>query len=266
MIKYRILTGIILIPLFIFLLFYLPPLWFCVVTGCIVILGAWEWSYFLGVKKFLPSLIYPVIIFWCLYIAFLIPVLYLLYASLLFWLIALLLVLFYPRSSGFWGKSYLIRGIMGVLVLIPCWLALNFIRNAENGIAILLYIFILIWVADSAAFFVGKKWGKHKMIPNVSPGKSFEGLLGALIAVCLLVIITLSVLQIPSSVWISAFVLSIATFLFSVLGDLFESMLKRNVDLKDSSRLLPGHGGILDRIDSLTAAAPIFTLGAIWLQ
>ena len=84
MIKYRILTGAILLPLFVFLLFYLPPLWFCVLTGCFVILGAWEWSYFLGVKRFLPSLIYPMIIFWLIYAAFLLPVLHILYAAFIF--------------------------------------------------------------------------------------------------------------------------------------------------------------------------------------
>lgn len=266
MIKYRILTGAILLPLFVFLLFYLPPLWFCGLTGFFVVLGAWEWSYFLGVKRFLPSLIYPTIVFWLIYAAFLLPVLYILYAGFIFWLIAILLILLYPRSSRVWGKSYFLRGIMGIMVLIPCWLSLNFLRNAENGIAIILYIFILIWVADSTAFFVGRKWGNHKIIPKVSPGKSYEGLFGALIAICCVVIVTIYLLQIPSTVWPYAFILSIATFIFSVVGDLFESMLKRNVDLKDSGRLLPGHGGILDRIDSLTAAAPIFTLGAIWLQ
>lgn len=266
MLKYRILTGIILVPIFVFLLFYLSPQTFCFMTALLVLGGAWEWSFFLGIKRLSLSFIYPVIVFLCLGLVFLVPVVFVLYAAFIFWILAVVLVLIYPKASSFWGKGYLIRGAMGVMVLVPCWVAVNFIRNAENGTATLLYILVLVWFSDSAAYFVGKKWGKHKLIPEVSPGKSYEGLVGALVAVSVLVMLALYFLQMPTSVWVGVFILSIVTFLFSVVGDLFESMLKRNVGLKDSGKLLPGHGGILDRMDSLTAALPIFTLGAVWLQ
>ena len=159
----------------------------------------------------------------------------------------------------------LVRGIMGILVLMPCWLALNFIRVLPSGEMILLALFVLIWGADTGAYFAGKKWGKHKIIPQVSPGKSWEGLAGALLTTVLLVFCLLTALKFPpADIWV-LLLLSLVTVLFSVLGDLFESMLKRKVDLKDSGTILPGHGGILDRIDSLTAAAPIFALGLILL-
>lgn len=220
---------------------------------------------FLGVKRFPHCLIYPLIMVCMLFIALTWPIPYVLYVAFAWWFMACLLVVIYPRGHKAWGKSLFWRALMGILVLIPCWLAINFIRAAENGPFILLFLFVLIWGADSAAYFVGKKWGKHKLSPSVSPGKSWEGLIGALLITSFIALAVLGWSRIPYSVWPWAILLSFATVIFSVVGDLFESMLKRNVGLKDSGQLLPGHGGLLDRIDSLTAAAPVFALGLIWM-
>jgi phosphatidate cytidylyltransferase len=187
----------------------------------------------------------------------------LLFITLAWWLIALILVALYPRASQTWGQSVWMRGAMGLLVLIPCWRAINVIHGAEDGPYKLLFLFVLIWGADTFAYFAGRQWGKHKLAPNVSPGKTVQGLCGALFGTTVITVGALVLLGIPQQFWLCGMVLSMVTVLFSVLGDLFESMLKRNVGLKDSGQLLPGHGGILDRIDSLTAAAPIFALGAI---
>lgn len=126
----------------------------------------------------------------------------------------------------------------------------------------LMYVFLLVWCADSGAYFVGRKLGRRKMAPNVSPNKSMEGLAGGL-ATGLLVVIGISVfkLQLSGVALISFVALSAVTILASVLGDLFESMLKRQAGVKDSGTILPGHGGVLDRIDSLLSATPIFALG-----
>ncbi len=156
---------------------------------------------------------------------------------------------------------------MGLMVLIPCWLAINFIRNIpESGIYILLYLFVLIWGADSGAYFAGKLWGKTKIAPKVSPGKTWEGLGGALIVTLIITLGTLYGVHTPYRLWAFVCLITVVTILFSVAGDLFESMLKRNAGLKDSGRLLPGHGGILDRIDSLTAAAPVFLFSTDLMQ
>lgn len=265
MLKYRVITALILIPLFVILVLKLPPVWFCILTGLVVLWGAWEWSFFLGIQKRWGSFLYLFLMIVALLIALELPIVNVLYVSLAWWLLALLLVLIYPKGSHLWGRSVILRALMGMFVLIPCWLAINLIRNADDGVYILLFLFILIWNADISAYFVGRKWGKHKLLPEVSPGKSWQGLLGALCATSILAILVLAAFQVPYSMWPFAILLSLITVLFSVLGDLFESMLKRNVGLKDSGRLLPGHGGLLDRIDSLTAASPVFALGALAL-
>lgn len=262
MLKYRIMTALILIPIFLALVIKLPPLGFCLFTGALVIVGAWEWSFFMGVKQTRTSLIYPFFMIFLLAGAMSLPLLYILYAALAWWVVALGLVVLYPRASATWGKSLPIRALMGVFVLIPCWLAVNYIRNADDGIMILLFLFALIWGADTGAYFAGRAWGKHKLAPLVSPGKTWEGLIGALLVTLIITFGVLFAEHMPTNVWTAAVTLSVVTVLFSVLGDLVESMLKRNAGLKDSGQILPGHGGILDRIDSLTAAAPAFAVGA----
>lgn len=266
MLKYRLLTAIILIPLFVYLLFTLPPQWFCLLTAGVVLWAAWEWSLFLEIKLRMGRLLYVFLIAWMMLGAFLIPILPVLYVALCFWLTAIGLVLWYPKGRFLWAQGYLIRGLMGIIVLVPTWLAINWMRNAENGIDTLLFLFVLIWGADSVAYFAGKKWGKHPLLPAVSPGKTREGLMGALLGTFCIVLGVLILLKIPHVEWPYAFLLSFVTVLFSILGDLFESMLKRQVGLKDSGTILPGHGGVLDRLDSLMSAAPIFALGASWLS
>lgn len=267
MLKQRIITAIVLIPLFILLLFNLPLRGFSLLTGLLVFWAATEWSLLMGVKTGWRRFIFPFIIMASVTFVYFFPAsFYILYATFIWWIVAFLLILRFPKLSSFWGKSIILRGIMGFFVLVPCWLALNYIRYAENGDLILLYLFIIIWGADIGAFFVGRRWGKHKLAPLVSPGKSLEGLLGALIATALLSLLTIFWYHTPYIELGSVLILSIVTVLFSIVGDLFESMLKRNVGLKDSGNLLPGHGGILDRIDSLTAGAPIFVLGLIWMN
>ena len=265
MLKQRIITALILIPIFVFLLLKLSTPAFCILTGFFVIWGAFEWSLFLGVTRFPHCFIFPLIVLVLLLVALVVPLPYVLYPAFAWWLLALLLVVLYPRAQMIWGKSLFLRALMGILVLVPCWVAVNFIRASENGSYVLLFLFVLIWGADSAAFFAGKRFGKHKLSPHVSPGKSWEGLLGALLMTVLIALGVLEWSKTPYPEWSYALLLTLVTVLFSVLGDLFESMLKRNVGLKDSGQLLPGHGGLLDRIDSLTAAAPVFAIGALWM-
>lgn len=265
MLKQRIITAIILVPIFIGLLFFFSPLEFGFFTALITLLAAWEWSHLIGIKKVSSRLLYLLLIAFLLFCMLFIHVVLIFLFSFLCWLIALVLIIFYPRGSNWWSKHIFWRGLMGVLVLIPCWAAVNFIRNQSDGIYALLFLFVLIWGADSAAYAVGKMWGKNKLAPRVSPGKSIQGLLGALAFAIVGALFAEWLCQIPRQVWPWGIVLALITVLFSVVGDLFESMLKRQAGLKDSGKLIPGHGGLLDRIDSLTAAAPIFALGAILL-
>jgi len=261
----RILTAIILIPLTLAALFYSSPQVFCIITGLISLAAAWEWTNLMEIKKTWGRIFYliiaAIIFLWILFI----PVSKVLIVSFVWWLFATLLIVLYPRGSSWWGKSKIVRGIMGLMVLVPCWVAINYIRNEKDGMYALLFLFVLIWGADTAAYFVGKKWGTVKLAPSVSPGKSWQGLCGALIFSMIIVLVTVKLCHLPLAIWPWAFALSLITVMFSIVGDLFESMIKRQAGLKDSGKLLPGHGGLLDRIDSLTAAAPVFVLGGLLL-
>ena len=124
---------------------------------------------------------------------------------------------------------------------------------------------VLIWVADSGAYFTGRAWGKHKLIPNVSPGKSWEGVAGAMVATFITALIAIDLLNIPSTQSFLFVFVTLVTVVYSVIGDLSESMFKRMANMKDSGKILPAHGGILDRIDSLTSGLPVFIAG-LWLM
>lgn len=265
MLKQRIITAIILIPLFLLFLFYASPVWFCIISALITLGGAWEWSNLMGVRSMLGRCIYLGLMILAFAWALVIPITSVFVIAGLWWLVATFLVVIYPRASALWGKSVFVCGLMGIFVLLPCWASLNYIRNLTNGIYALLFLFILIWGADSIAYFVGRKWGVTKLIPQVSPGKSRQGLYGALVSSVFIALIALWWCEMPYAAWLPVVILSLLTVIFSVVGDLFESMMKRQVGIKDSGKLLPGHGGLLDRIDSLTAAAPIFALGCVIL-
>lgn len=263
----RTLTALILIPIFILLIFYLSPKAFCLLTGIIVLWAGWEWSFLMGVKQFKYSFIYPAVLFLALIASIWLYIPGVIIMAAIWWVLALVLVRAYPKFSQVWNKGVIVRGLMGFMTLIPCWLAINFIRNVpSSGIYILLFLFILIWGADSGAYFAGRVWGKTKLAPLVSPGKTWEGVAGALIVTLLLTLTAVYIIHMPYKLWFFACIVACVTVMFSVVGDLFESMLKRNEGLKDSGRLLPGHGGILDRIDSLTAAAPVFLFGIDLIQ
>lgn len=266
MLLHRILTAIILIPLFILAVLKLSPQWFLLLTMLLVILGAWEWSGLMEIKSFPKKIIYPIIILTLLPLSLFLSVTNLLVVSFIWWCSTILLIKNFPESGERFAKSTTARALMGILVLIPCWRAIIFIHAAKNnGPYVLLFLFVLIWGADSAAYFVGRKWGKTKLAPRVSPGKTWEGFYGALVMTLIIALLALYFSHTPYRIWIAAILLSLITVIFSVIGDLFESMLKRQANLKDSGVLIPGHGGVLDRIDSLTAAAPVFALGAIIL-
>ncbi|HVE44803.1 MAG TPA: phosphatidate cytidylyltransferase [Gammaproteobacteria bacterium] len=262
MLKKRILTAIVLIPLFLLILFYLPPLSFCLFTALLTMLAGWEWSGLMGLGGRYRFLYLCCLLLALVAVFFLHPF-FLLWATLVWWLFAAFLVISYPAGVFLW-RARVCQGVMGVFVLAPCWAVINQIRIGSDGLLALLILFALIWGADSVAYFVGRKWGVHKLAPRVSPGKSIEGLIGALVFSVLLAGVVSYCLQASLKEWCAVMLLFVVTTLFSVLGDLFESMIKRHSQVKDASQLLPGHGGFLDRIDSLTAAAPIFALGA-WL-
>ena len=183
-------------------------------------------------------------------------------ASLVIWLMALSWVSKFPTHTNWYGRKL---AFMGMVILVASITAMFSLWQQSPWW--LMYVFLLVWCADSGAYFVGRKLGRRKMAPNVSPNKSMEGLAGGVVTGLLVVIgISVFMLKLTGIALIAFIALSVVTILISVLGDLFESMLKRRADVKDSGTILPGHGGILDRIDSLLSATPIFALGFWGLQ
>ena len=177
-----------------------------------------------------------------------------------------ILTLLYPRCSQYWSGNRTIKGLFGWLTLVPTWLAFMLLRSSEytsnsyHGAQLLMFLFLMVWSADVGAYFVGKSMGKHKLLPNVSPGKTLEGFLGGVVCACLLVGTAGYVMAWDSQQLAIVLLVTVLITSISVLGDLNESMFKRQAGIKDSGSILPGHGGILDRIDSLTATAPIYAL------
>ncbi len=268
MLKQRILTAAILIPLVIFGIFFLPTLYLSLILALVVAIGAWEWAALIHLKETKKRVVYVGIVIASLAGAACIArypagLQLILWAALLWWLVALIWV-FRFREKEQHTPTLWVNGLVGILVLVPCWLALTVIHKGEQGAEYLLFVMSLIWIADSGAYFSGRRWGKNKLAPHVSPGKSWEGVAGGLVFVAITALIAGSFLfeyESTRLLWFS--LLCVVVVLFSVEGDLLESMFKRRAGVKDSGTILPGHGGVLDRIDSLTAAAPLFLLGLL---
>jgi len=254
----RILTAVVLAALVLAILLWLPP-WVTVAGLTLLALaGAWEWSAFLLVSTPAWRVGYVLLVAALLWLAWRYssePAVraVVLGAAVLWWLAALMWIVFAPRRVSSWSAA-----VAGVLALVPAWLALVRLRIAPDGPQWVLFALVLVWVADIGAFFFGRRFGRVRLAPEVSPGKTWEGVLGG-IAVSVLV-------AVAGSQWfhvpLAAFVpLCLAAVGFSIVGDLTESLLKRFAGMKDSGSVFPGHGGVMDRIDSLTGAAPVLLLG-----
>lgn len=265
MLSYRILTALILIPLVLWGIFVLPQLPFTLVTGAILLLGAWEWAGFMNWTKIWQRLLYVSIILLFLLASLLIPPWISFVVGAFWWMIAL----FQIASAEILKKipilPKLLIGLIGVFVLIPCWQAVIVLHLRPRW---LLLLFLMVWFADTIAYFGGKLWGKHPLAPTISPKKTTEGVY-SIFLVGLIFIIGWQMwlygsLQLDKiTTWAT---LMTVTIIAAIVGDLYESLLKRGQGLKDSGNLLPGHGGLLDRIDSLTAAAPVFICIALSLK
>ena len=275
--KQRIVTGVSLGAGLIGAVVLLPLPGLAALFGAVVGIAAWEWTRLAGYRHVALRAAYLAAVVLAMLALFfycdlggarrmdrLEP---LFGVACLWWAIALLWIKGYPASSVLWGTRPML-GLMGMLVLLPAWLAAVFLLGYEHGKLMLLAMVILVAAADIGAYFAGHRFGRTKLAPTVSPGKSWEGVIGGQLA-CIALAASVHTALGLNRVSLAAMVaIAISGAAASVLGDLLESMVKRQRGVKDSGTLLPGHGGFLDRIDGITAAAPVVALGLIlagWL-
>jgi len=268
MLKTRIVTAIVLVSAFLLALFYLPPIGWLAVSTLIAALAAWEWGALIGFGKQARVSFGLAVVVVAVLTAIANPGTVGIAGESDSAAIALGRWFYYPSAAFWilvapiWMKSrWRIHGsvlgvLVGAVVILPTWLALVQIKLA--GELVLLAIMATVWLADIAAYFSGRTFGRHKLAPAISPGKTWEGAIGGVLAVVVYGFFYLSVLpkELAGSP-VLLFVLLVAFAAFSIVGDLLESLLKRQAGLKDSSGILPGHGGVLDRIDSLTSTLPM---------
>jgi phosphatidate cytidylyltransferase len=255
----RILSAIVMAVLFICAVFVLEASSFILAMGAVVFLAGWEWARLSGVTNHFGRIFFAALIGGICFLVFHYGVQKaLLNLSPILWLLALYWVMRYPTEL-IW-KHVFSRLLFGILVLVTTWSALVVLKQSDNFVVWVLLLMGLIWGADSGAYFAGRAFGKRKLARFVSPGKSWEGVIGGVVLTQVGVIVFAALSDFTLSNWCVLAVIALITSFVSVLGDLTESLFKRHEGVKDSSHLIPGHGGIMDRVDSLTAAAPIYVL------
>lgn len=276
MTRTRVIAALIMAPLAICAILFLPTDWLAALAAIVFLTGLWEWLKLSGVDDSLPrtvllflNLLLMVLLVWASagsMVLFQIAAL----VGVGWWLLALLWLRFFDFGAGE-GRAGAFKLAAGTLAVIPAWSALLLLhlgaRDAFDGSASLhdhlwlLTALMMVWAADSGAYFAGRHFGRHKLAPRISPNKTVEGLLGGLlaglaVAVALALLAGLPLAKLPQLLLVATLAV-----LASVLGDLFESLLKRHAGAKDSGNVIPGHGGVLDRIDGVLAALPVFALG-----
>ena len=278
MLRTRVLTALLLLPLVLWAIFATSEETFSYITIIVFSVAAWEWSRLAGLQQQYAQILYVLIFIAVITLAVNLTqnnkaiVFLVMTIAFLFWSLCWIIIYRLNRNSiqpvRVKTKSKLfINALVGFFVLLPSAMAMIFLHAyAANGPWLMLAAMLLVWVADSGAYFSGRAWGRTKLAVNVSPGKSWEGVFGAFGATALVAIIAGIRFEYSGYMLLAFVLLCLVTVWYSILGDLLESVFKRLAGMKDSSHLIPGHGGILDRIDSQTSALPIFTFGLLILE
>ncbi|MFT5321709.1 MAG: phosphatidate cytidylyltransferase [Pseudohongiellaceae bacterium] len=267
----RVVTSFALLALILSAVFILPASLFYLFILLVMGIAAWEWSSLAGMSNTIYRALYVTVLLAAMVVSTHkgAPINLFFSMAIVCWLMALLFICIYPAGQIFWSKKATLI-VAGLPLFVPGWLAFFVLRNQSNHEFHILLLFFLVAAADIGAYFAGRTFGKYKLAVRVSPNKTWEGFAGGVLACTLLIVIAVLLFseQLPemnSIRWFKLVIMGLLIAAFSVVGDLFESMVKRNRDVKDSGTILPGHGGILDRIDGLTAAAPLYAMCLIQL-
>jgi len=261
----RIITAIVLLSALLLIVFFTNALIFSLFLSFVTLIAVWEWSKLAGIESVVNRSLYCfgfMLICSLAYVIFQNQLLLILILSLSFWAGAFFLICTYPRFNKYWNNPSTL-GVMGILALLPCWFVLLYLRNNDDFAFNFLRLVALVAAADVGAYFSGNNFGKNKLAELVSPNKTREGVIGGVLSCYFLVILinTFNSKFYAAEInWVALIIFPILVSFFSVVGDLFESMLKRVRGVKDSGSILPGHGGILDRIDGIVSTAPAYIL------
>lgn len=274
----RVIAALVMAPFAIGAILLLPTSWLAMLAAIVFLVGLWEWFKLAEIDDTLQrtvlltaNLLLMVLLVWASRgsgdAADLVPLRLMALAGVGWWLLALLWLRFFHFASDHETWARVFKLAAGTLAVVPAWCALGLIHASEpNGHIWLFTALAIVWAADSGAYFAGRHFGGRwfqgrKLAPRISPNKTLEGLLGGLAAGMLVAAVGALIAGAGVGQLAGVLVVAVFTVLFSVVGDLFESLLKRHVGAKDSGDLIPGHGGVLDRIDGVLAALPIFVLG-----
>jgi phosphatidate cytidylyltransferase len=263
--KQRVLTAVALVVVLLGVMLGLPPVFTTMLITLLVVVGAWEWAGFIGDGGREIRVVFTVAVAAAIAGAFMLWltldgfVEILLITAMVWWFVAFLWVCLVPTRVNPYSAA-----LAGMLALVPCWFALFYLMRHANGTWWVLFTLALVWAADTGAFFAGRWFGRVPLAPRVSPKKTWEGVMGGIVLSGLVAWVAGRwIFKVDVTPFV---IMCVAVAALSIIGDLTESMLKRSAGLKDSGSLFPGHGGMLDRIDSVTAAAPALVFGLIGLK
>ncbi|WP_298623243.1 phosphatidate cytidylyltransferase [uncultured Legionella sp.] len=258
----RLITTLILVPLVLLTLFYAPAWFLAGVILLVFIAAVNECIHLIPIKMFALHIGYLSLMLFSLWLCGHLFS-YWLTIGLVLWVFNCIAILSFPGSQKYWGFPVIVGSIF--VVLLPLFVqSLIHVYDLPQGKPLVVYLLFLIWASDIGAYLSGKCWGTHKLIPQVSPGKSWEGVLGGYVLAMIVGGVGFYYFSPYSAlIW---FGLALVTVTISIFGDLFISILKRRCHLKDTGAIIPGHGGILDRLDSLIAALPVFYFGLTFIQ
>src|SRR3546814_355055 len=276
MTRTRVIAALILAPVAVAAILLLPTPWMVAAAAVVFLAGLWEWFRLADIDDTLArtallvvNMALMVAIGWVSLTSggFSYGLLQLMTVlGLIWWLLAMLWIKHFDFASDHAGHARAFKLAAGTLAIVPAWCALGVLHGSDpNGHRWLLVALASVWAADTGAYFAGRRYGKRKLAPRISPNKTVEGVVGGLVAALAAALVLAPFAGATLGQLALVAIVTLFAAGFSVVGDLFESLLKRHVGAKDSGDLIPGHGGILDRIDGVVAALPVFALGKAWL-